>query len=112
MRSVANAAVTAPRVDLPTSQQPEADRDASPLMQDPASGKKLFVPEPIRPEHLERNRALTERIRGKLVLAPLTKCATGCLALAGAQQPCMAMQSRCTTEAPDELESAWQTAAA
>ena len=74
MRSAVTAAVTAPRVDHPTSQQPHAFHD-TPLIQDPASGKKLFVPEPIRPEQLERNHALTERIRGKLVLAPLTKCA-------------------------------------
>lgn len=85
MRFAATAAVTAPRVDNPTSQQPDADRDAL-LIQDPASGKKLFVPEPIKPEQLKRNHALTERIRGKLVLAPLTKCAVGLASVPCSQQ--------------------------
>ena len=96
MRSAATAAVTAPRVDHPTSQQPDAVHDTS-LIQDPASGKKFFVPEAIRPEQLERNHALTERIRGELVLAPLTKCVIGCPAPARLQQAA-AQPSRCKPE--------------
>ena len=77
--------MTAPRLDNPTSQQPDAAHD-TPLIQDPATGKKLFVPQPIRPEQLERNHALTERLRGKLILAPLTKCAVECFMLTWLQQ--------------------------